>query len=276
MCANAIWYGLWGRVWRFLDSKLFHQRSPASIARTTGRLWLDAQHQELVMHIKHTREMLSKLNVLSAEGELMSEMLMMSLHICSEDVQRFAGRFGEEEVRAALPTLREWIHKDEHLHANWHAGQVLRAARKLPRTQLRGFLAIAVYHACLTLWMSALLTRRSGTASGNFARTSVGLAIGVGETSMHPEGNRSFTMSEQSVILNGDETPVTRAYLSLGRGVPALQVDGGVGELQDPTVIPTVMMSIFRENYPAQSESLPPLRENLGSLMNDLSKTPGA
>lgn len=265
--AHVVLYGLWGRVWSFLDAKQFHQRNRFPSRNATSLLWLEAQHQELYTHLKGTKEKLQSTKALSPEAELMSQLLMMSLHVCSEDVQRFAGRFGEEEVRSALPMLQDWVSRDEHRYATWHAGQLLKAARKLPRTQLRGFLAIAVYHACLTLWVSSLISKRIGA-------TSKRASPGAGTEFLQ---QRTTQQSPQSqILLDGEETQATRTYLTIGRGTPSLQLANQIGELSDPTVIAKVMMNIFRENFPATSDPLPPLLENLASLMNDLSHTPAA
>jgi hypothetical protein len=272
MSAHIVLYALWSRVWGFLDAKSYYQRSNTRKRKASSILWLEAQHEELYAQISTIKENLAKQDILTPECELVSELMMMFLHVNSQDIQKFAGRFGEEEVRAALPLLQVWMHHEEHRYAVWHAGQVLRAARKLPPTQLRGFLAIAVYHACLTLWVTVMLTNRSGLTT---RRNSPQLATADGNAVSGRQTSDNVSPCETGVpvMIDGEGTQASRAYMIHGEGRPALMLNGVTRRLSDPSTISQVMLDVFKTNYPAKSASLPPLLENLSSLMTDLSAT---
>lgn len=274
MSAHLTLYGLWGRVWSFLDTRSFQRRDGSQSQKPTSLLWSQAQHQELYSHIHKTKEQLASLRVLSPEADLMSEMLMMSLHVCTDDIQRFAGRFGEDEVRLALPLLQEWLGRDEHRNATWHAGQVLRAARRTPRTQLRGFLAIAVYYACLTLWVSSLISaRRPSTSRQHTPHASDRTSVSMDHQTTSFQSSIPASMPPQDqVLIDGDENLAIRTYLATGHGNPCLSFSNQIRDLHDPMIFPKITRNIFRENFPDESEPLPPLLENLASLMDDLSK----
>ena len=76
----------------------------------------------------------------------------MILHISLEDLHRFAGKSGEEETRKAGEEFAAWAKTKEARIAIWHAGQVFRAAKRLMQAQNRGFNAVVLYYATLTLW----------------------------------------------------------------------------------------------------------------------------
>tara|TARA_R110002060_G_scaffold50370_1_gene61163 strand:- start:36 stop:470 length:435 start_codon:yes stop_codon:yes gene_type:complete len=76
----------------------------------------------------------------------------MILYVSPEELQRFAGKGGEEAAVQVIPSLEQWASTGHARKAVWHAGQVFRAAAQMPPAGLRDFLAIAVYFASLTIW----------------------------------------------------------------------------------------------------------------------------
>jgi len=184
----------------------------------------------------------------------------MILHAPPEDLQRFAGKFGEDEARKASAELQSWAGTPEARVAVWHAGQVLRAAGNLMPAQLRGFNAIAVYYAALALWVYGLMASGTGAKSG--------LLGVVGEK------------GGDEVVLNETETAEVRDFRSSGDGVPGLKVvrEGGDDfiRLTATDRILGVARDIYRSNFPVRDEGLPPLVENLGNLLRDLSELPGS
>ncbi|EME78796.1 uncharacterized protein MYCFIDRAFT_43577, partial [Pseudocercospora fijiensis CIRAD86] len=106
------------------------------------------------------------------EVHMVSQLLRMNLCVAFEDLQLLAGKEGEEEARRVYPFLKQWYRSPECRQAMWHAGQVLRAARRPPglspnasRTAtpdtpwLRDFNAVALYHAALAFWVYGLLSK---------------------------------------------------------------------------------------------------------------------
>uniref|UniRef100_L2FM75 C2H2 type zinc finger domain protein n=1 Tax=Colletotrichum fructicola (strain Nara gc5) TaxID=1213859 RepID=L2FM75_COLFN len=241
LSTHAILYGLWGRVHSFFDAKAFALRDSSSAPRSTSNLWVEAQRQDLQQKIRAAHTKLGWIYPLSAEADLIGNFLLMSLHVSSDDIQAFAGRYGEEELRQAIPRLREWGHSEDKYSTLWHAGQVLKAARSYPPTLLRGFHAIAVYHACLSLWIASIISSKEPS-------------------------------SASQVVLDGDETPGIQRFIATGHGRPCLHVGDGIGELEDPLIISVVLLEVFTKNFPSRSHPIPPLLENLVSLMGDISR----
>jgi len=252
----TILHGFWGQIHSLLDSKKFYPSHKA-----THRLCLLTSHTELY------RDLVSFSSFISPASHrtiLISHLLMMILHAPPEDLQRFAGKSGEDEARKTASQLQIWVALPEARVAVWHAGQVLRAARSLMPAQLRGFNAIAVYYAALALWVYGLL---SSGANAN-ANDKTGF-LGVGG-----EGGG------EEVVLNRKETAGVRDFRSSGDGVPGLMV---VKEDREEFVrltatdgILRVAREMYRSNFPVRDEGLPPLVENLGNLLRDLGELPGS
>lgn len=113
------------------------------------------------------------------EVHMMSQLLRMNLCVALEDLQLIAGKEGPEEARRVYPSLKQWYRSPECRQALWHAGQVLRAARRpagrspnasqtaLPDAPwLRDFNAVALYHAGLAFWVYGLLSRAIASEQG--------------------------------------------------------------------------------------------------------------
>ncbi len=196
------------------------------------------------------------------QAKLMLELLLMHLHMSFDELQLFAGKEGEEEARRVYPALQQWVSSREARQAVWHAGQIIHAAKQLPSHELREFYAIAVYHASLAFWAYGVLSmpaRHEARASNT-----------------NREGN-------ELVWLDGDETPATKKFLALQRGVPCFSGGGsgrmgnGRGEdaskLSDPSRVMRVISTILRGcNGGVEDDAAvpPPLVENLSLLMREL------
>ncbi|KAK3500725.1 hypothetical protein B0T13DRAFT_228602 [Neurospora crassa] len=120
----------------------------------------------------------SPVSIANSNMPITFEMFMVALHVDLNQLQSYAGKAGEEETRRASAYFLHqdpysgtggegngrggtngggWVRSTDARYAVWHAGQVFRAARALPPTGLRGFNAMAVYFASLTLWVYGLL-----------------------------------------------------------------------------------------------------------------------
>lgn len=264
LCYSVVLHGFWGQIAAYRSSTAFYAGSTGG----THRLWLKSQHQELYHDlsafsaITHTSPFLSH----STHLALVLELFLLILHVSPDELQKFAGKSGEDEARRAASFLEEsWVNTADARHAIWHAGQVFLNARKLPPASLRGFDAIAVYLASLTLWVYSLLSYPQGTEFHQYAvQGHPGLLQGSGHGPTIQPGTKA-------VHLDGDETRDTKAFLQVGRGSPALATSGGSTELlSNPTSILSIARDIFRENFPVRSEPLPPLVESLSNLLRDL------
>ncbi|KAK8008475.1 hypothetical protein PG991_011026 [Apiospora marii] len=321
LCYTAVLYGFWGQISSYREAVKFYghgtiaaprlQSTMHSSRNATHRLWLNTMYQELYRDISELSTFIGSLpsaitasshsrtssrdTATATQLSILVELFMMILHVHPDDLQRFAGKYGEDEARHAAMTLEDpWAGSREARHAVWHAGQVFRHARALPPASLRGFHAIAVYFASLTLWVYGLLSCSYSTQGQQQQQdgvaTAAGLGTGPGAGAGYPGASSASSNAAgvimppppptRYVLLDGDETREARAFLSLDKGVPGLstgslsQADGaaaaGAESLSNPGLVLDIARNVFRENYPMRSEPLPPLVESLGNLLRDL------
>lgn len=267
LCYSAILHGYWGQIWGHREAVRFYAPSKNGGAQ---RLWLKSQHQELCSDLSAFSTLIyTSTHPLphSTHLTIVLELFLMILHVSPDELQRFAGKCGEEEARRAALSLEEnWASTSESRQAVWHAGQVIAKARGMPPASLRGFNATTVYLASLTLWIygllcSSLADGREGLSGGQQPRR-------AGASRRAPPGRGS---PDRVVLLDGEETRETRAFLQLGRGAPGLRAPGGSAQpLSDPGGVLPIARSVLRENYPLRSGPLPPLVQSLEGLMRDL------
>jgi hypothetical protein len=193
----------------------------------------------------------------------LNEFVMMYLHIDIDAIQRFVGKMGELDARRAYPGLRDWSRTKEARSAIWHAGQMLRAARKVAIFQFRGFDCLAIYHASLVLWVYGLIQ------CGETKRLEV--TTPMSEADLTPQ-----------VPLDGPEDHVTKSFIGHGVGRPGLMMlqsrggnEGDVQifcELSKPRAVMAVARQVFEGNCPLTlpDDELPPMVQNLCSLIEDL------
>lgn len=253
LCTMSILHGFWGQIWSVLESKKFY---PAS--KTTHRLCLLTSHTELYREFSSFSTLLPSLTRNSVDSILIAELFMMIMHAAPEDLQRFAGKSGEQEARAASAEFQDWARGKESRMAIWHAGQVFHVAQRLGQAQLRGFNAIAVYFAALTLWI-----------------------YGIMISGLRPPTSGSEQHSQ--IILNATESAKIQSWRSNDDGarVAGLNVSVREGQLDFIPLTATdrvlgLARQLYRDNFPVLDEPLPPLVENLSNLLRDLGSLPGS
>ena len=255
LSAVLILYGFWSQIYFLLESKQFYPP-----AKTTSRLSLFTLHTQLYHELDTFSNLLPSLTGNSAEATLVAEMLMMVMHISPGDIQRFAGKHGEDEVRSASDEFDEWCVTMDSRIAIWHAGQTLRAASRLGVAQCRGFNAVAVYYATLTLWVYGLMA-------------------------YPPQNSSQSRISRDRIVLNELDNPTTRSWRSTNEGIPGIvEVNADGSEVfvpvEDSDGILQIGRTIYRNNFPAEdaesTADLPPLVVNMRDLLRDLGDVPGS
>lgn len=257
LCAMTLLHGYWYQIWALAESKKFY---PAS--RTTHHLSLITSHRELYRDLMQLSDKLPSMTKSSPGATLLSDFFMMILHVSLEDLQRFAGKSGEDEACLAHDILKGWTRTPESRIAIWHAGQVLRGAKTITPTQLRGFNAIVLYYASLTLWAYGLLTSPNSLDS---------------ITTLSFRATTPLT----NVVLNGPEMTQISAFKANGKGAPGIRAltperSTIFVPLTDTDKILEIGRDIYRSNFPVAEEPLPPLVVNLANLLKDLSSYPSS
>lgn len=229
---------------------LSHSNSPSSNGALISQSW----QQELT----HLLESISLTfsSTLTIESSILQELFLMNLHVSFEELQLFAGKEGTEEAVRVYPNLKAWFQGRRARQAIWHAGQVLRSARRA-EGELRDFYAVAIYHAALCFWVWGMC--ELGDKS---------------QSSMMNETN----MNEEIVWLDGEENNVTRRFIAMAGGVPMIRGLGGEGgrgcRLDNPKSVMETIIRIMGRGC-VVGNVLPPLVENLGQLMRDLGSAAG-
>lgn len=187
---------------------------------------------------------------------LLSEFLMMSLHVNADVVTRFAGKCGELEAHRAYQELQPWSQSKTAKVAVFHAGQVLRAARQVPPYQFREADTFLIYHSIMVLWTYGMMMQRKQVRD---AATSCEL----------PDG--------QAVVLDGESNSRTEAFVLLGQGRPCVQMQGGekrspqLCDLRNARAVMQVGVEVFCGNYPYEVRAnLPQLVRSLVELLSEL------
>ncbi|CAI4214079.1 unnamed protein product [Parascedosporium putredinis] len=145
---------VWNLAWEYTQLESL-QRAPKHRWNT---LVMTSRLEELVRLLNHFRLCMDATSPYAYELNMRLEVVFLHLHVPFDDIQLFAGMDGPEHARVVYPGLVEWARGEPARRAVWHAGQVLRWARLLPRTALQRATAIMVYHAALTLWVYGLLS----------------------------------------------------------------------------------------------------------------------
>ncbi|CAG8342035.1 unnamed protein product [Penicillium salamii] len=260
---RALLHGLAIQTWEFRQQRILSEGSPFG-SRAMAQLWLQSRQDDMYTTLKSLQEEARNTPPVIT---LLNEFVMMFLHIDVDAIQRFVGKLGEFDARRAYPGLREWSRTKEARAGIWHAGQVLRAARAVAAHQLRGFDAMAIYHASLVLWVFGLLQ--------------------CGESTRHePHTPLSERELPPCISLDGPYGPPIRAFLAHGHGRPGLTIsqprngESGIStifcELSKPRAIMAIARQVLVGNCPLPfpEDTLPPMIQNLCELIEDLGSLP--
>ncbi|KAF4335844.1 transcription factor Pig1p [Fusarium beomiforme] len=248
-CCKVALHGLWGQIWTYRNAVTPRYHTAPDRPGSDVPDWARSLYQDLYEGLRQLSNHLQAAQTPITELMLLAEFFMMIIHISLDDMQRLAGRKGEEESRRAMQLLEStWLAGPESRYAAWHAGQVLRHANECIPTTLRGFNAMVVYLASLTLWAYGLLSQRSVNGHQGAA--------------------------QDLVSLNGTETRELTMFLELGQGIPSLSSPEGSRLHSEPVSNYVAVLSlarlIFRRNYRVTSEAMPPFVESLCRHLGDL------
>lgn len=188
----------WSRVWQFIQMRSISslEENNSSVG-TTNYLQqkLVASSQDLIVRFYEGMDPMHPC------VQMMLEVGLMHLHVSLEDIQHLAGKEGEEHARRAAARLRSWIRQRDSRQALFHAGQIAKAAAQCPPQYLRGFHAVMIYHASLTMWAYALLANSQ-------------TAVSTSQGPLYPNADIQLP----AIRLDGDETARLKRFILLGIG----------------------------------------------------------
>lgn len=260
-------HGFWTliREYRQMDAIYRWQSFSLTTASDPSAL-LRSRHDGLVKMLEHFQATTAQQwpQTLSAQENVVLNLLLMNLHVSLEDLQLFSGKEGDDQARRIYPALQRWAQGAEAHRALWHAGQVLRWAKEFPPGHLKDFYAVAVHHTALTIWTWGVVTRA--------LRRNAGLQPG-------------FNNNEPVVYLDGPDLYQAAHFMSFGtvrlairgpvKGIAVGDRDnaGGVGGaaeslVEEPRSSMGVVEEIFRANFP--DGHVAPIVDNLCQLIRQL------
>ncbi|KAH7129185.1 hypothetical protein EDB81DRAFT_950885 [Dactylonectria macrodidyma] len=245
----------WSICWEFIQLN--------SLQRSRKHHWnalvMSSRHDELSRLVKKLRNFAS-LHLTQATSVVMRlELVLLHLHMQFEDIQIFAGLEGPEQARSVYPSICEWAQSEPARRSVYHAAQIIRVAREVPRASMDPITAIMLYHASLAL-----------LAYGLLAKPKVDAWRGSSGSSMTPD-------SADDVFLDQPEDFTIRAFLQHGRGIPCLQSLTSSGTIpNNPRTIyltdikstMRVVVDILQTNYDNQLK--PHLADKLIQLITSL------
>ena len=166
----------------------------------------------------------------------------------------FIGREGEQPAKKVYPVLQAWVESRDARQAVWHAGQILRAAKLFPLSQLKDFYAMVVYHACLVLWTYGVINRTKLRAQPELLSTQISLEL----------------------FLDGPESMESQRFIAVGGGTSRLKgprnQDGtsSTASLEDPKECMELGLEILEENFNCDRQLLPAIIASLSHLLKRL------
>ncbi|KKA28170.1 hypothetical protein TD95_004226 [Thielaviopsis punctulata] len=254
--------------------------SNRNLAGSNSNTLLSERHQELYKELRTFRQLHVQWGAkvaMSPQQNMMLHLLMMHLHVCIEDINMFLGHGGEELMRQAYPSLKQWSESTEAREALWHAAQTLRYAKMFPPCTLRDFWVIALFQAGLTIWVYGIVT----SASKRKQRQAVGgLRRSGSMASSRPVPRIPGRFMNEPLFLDGEDGTAVMRYLSMGQGQPLIRgpargskVEGSVqASPNDPRDCIDAVREILVSNYTDKMEQLPTLAMNLKLMMEHLSR----
>ena len=183
---------------------------------------------------------------------MIAELYKMMTHVSLSDLQGFAGKHGIVRSWRACQTFSKlWVPTSQARRAVSHAGQVLYCARRMAPGSIRGFNAVALYFASLTLCVYFRLYDQAPHT--------------------HP-GHAYHISLRPVVVLDTEEMTSIGAFVSSDRGVPALSVGG---MLPNATTIMNIAVKRLRDNVADSRDPTPPLVQSLINLMQAMGEGAG-
>ncbi|CZT18285.1 uncharacterized protein RCC_04129 [Ramularia collo-cygni] len=251
-------YGLSAQVWEYHQQAMVSTTSFTSDPDPSAKLCLQLQHKQLNQSLQQARQMLKGDLAVTI---LLHEFLVMSLHVDTDLITRFAGKCGEAEARRAYKDLQPWSRTKDARTAIVHAAQAVRIARTVPPYQLRGCDSFILYHAIMVLWTYSMMHQ------------------GAQRQDKDVETKRQDKSA--LVLLDEESNDRIAAFILLDSGQPCLsgshhasqvgQDTSHVCDLRNPQAVMAMGVKVFEGNLPNETrQNLPQLIKCLCELLSEL------
>ncbi|RFU32330.1 hypothetical protein B7463_g4023, partial [Scytalidium lignicola] len=278
LCTLALLHSFWSQIYHIQESKRLYPESKA-----TYRLCILTEHGDIYRDLQDFAEKIPSLTNSSIRYSLIAELFMMSMHSSPGDLQRFAGKYGEAEASFASEEFGTWCISTDARTAIWHAGQVFKLAKRLRPAQLTNFNSIAVYYACLTLWIYGLMMSNHEGESQDQVNGRKAQPWGTLSANQVDRQKTGSNIALPQIVLNESETTQMHTFKLNGGGIPGLKISNSQNEsnsefvpLSDTNRILSLGCELYQQNFPVVDAPLPPLVDNLSALLRGLGSVPSS
>jgi hypothetical protein len=206
---------IWSKIWRYLEMQSrcgpLRSMTSRSAALVTETLLNDIE--QCLSYFK-----LSLAEICphpDKEAQLHLNHQYMVLYAPMEDIQVFAGKHGENEAHQILDQMKAWASGQRARQAVWHGGQILRYAKEFTLGELRGYTAVALYHASVVFWAYSILAFSSS-----------------------PSERPASTLEQECVLLDGEDGFEMQRFVALGRGVPTITLNRHMSSMLADEYVP--------------------------------------
>lgn len=250
VACSAVLHCIWGLVWEYRQlSLLLHN----PVRYWDSGLVMSSRYEELIKMLENFRI------GYKYESTLFLELVLMHMHMSLNEIQALASLGDLRDGHKVQSSVGEWAKSKASRQAVWHAGQVIREIKSLPYQRIRDFVAVALYHASLTIWAYGIASRM----------------VDFGNARPHSASTRPprTPLESHRVLLDGEENDDIRRYIALERGTPSLQSaqrNTPPISLNNPRAVLEIVIGVMGRGYDSSSEQKPPLVENLLYLIERL------
>jgi hypothetical protein len=258
-------HGIWRLIWGHREVEDLLRSSPLDGGEASCSL--PSRGEGLAKVLNKTRleiELASTLESSDVTRDMVLEFLHMVLHAPIQSLQAFAGKDGVAAAQRVYPMLEEWTQSKSARRAIWHAGQLVRAAQKLPARPMREWRVVIVYHASLVFWAYGIISRICQKRDA------------IPDTVLQVKN---------IAYLDQEHDSTTRRFVNLGEGEPCLLDAGFQGAspnnsaksqnvpLRKASRIMQMMACMLTGNTAGEHAPCPPLTESFARLMNELARS---
>lgn len=257
MSCEAVIYAFWGLIREY---RQFDQLLKYKPRYWDNGLLLTSRYQELTRILDYYRIAYESVSGLSLH------VVLLNMHVSMEDIQSLTTA-EPQAYHPARVSLYEWANREESRQALWHAGQIIKHMKLLPSQDIRDFVAIALYHAGLTLWAYGTIKGERNLQQPQILASKSPLDVQQLNANEH---HAPADLDSIKVYMDGGQTDDVYRYIALERGTPVLQGFEGdtipvhVYHLQ---AILDLVVRVMEQNYRWKPSKQPPLVANLIHLI---------
>ncbi|KAJ5380663.1 uncharacterized protein N7496_003091 [Penicillium cataractarum] len=256
---SLILYGLWSHVWSCRQN---HDLMSNGLDMPSEGLPVSSEVNDLANTIQAIPVTKSDSTETDPQLPMISAFLSLALYTPLPALQKFLGRYGDQEAQDAAPLLHDWMLSRNSRYALDYAARILHSAHHTKTPCLHGFSAYAVYTAGLALFCYGVIvtTRTRRTHIGNNAL------------------NSTQTLDSSPTTWLGemdDNAQAQQVFLASGYGVPAIRLQSvaSVAYVHQPESISALVTSIFTRQGTLTLDEMPGFTESLVRILQSLANS---